>query len=362
MTDVYAPRFLAEGSDDLALALEMATELTIEGFRSATLLYKAAVGEAGAIGPNQFPTNTVFSKIVTSGSQWRGHIFQQGVNTPDQPTPGVFLTGQGYAMDDYVLNLDPALVYHDYIPVDQNMRSPIDVANYWFRLAGNGLAAWIDRRLFIKLFQSALTPASTKDGHTMHLGGNAINRVAGSVAAAYPKTVAGCDNLVSDLEDLMLEFQQKDLPPNTPIYLAVRPDIEKVLRQDTSIFSGEYNAVRTNSLNNDVIGMVAGFSLLGTTNHLPTADLSSDTHYESHYRGNYTVAGLGTPVALAMAGNSGNRPAIGTLIAGDARLKPIYTHMEFLETNNAWFVKAQCMIGSGVMYPTSAGALYVTSS
>jgi hypothetical protein len=363
MATSNAQRFLAANGVDNALALEMFFGLVLEGFYSATMLWNAVNGQGGIGG--SFPSNVVQSKTVSSGKSW------QFVNIADGPepithTPGTELLGQNYAFDEGSVTIDGILVGHHDVPLDQIMQAHWDVLGPLAKGIGRRLASNFDRRLFVIAVKAALTAARTKDGFTVHNGGNVVDRVAAGHTVAYPVSATGARNFRDDCDQLAY-LMNVDNVPEEGRYLAIDPYIGLVLQQDVTLFDPDYSRNNQNSMNDNQVKKISGFTLLGATNNLPTTvigatSLGGNLPAKYHFDGVYNGTGDGRPVAVALCGADEGRAAIGYVAAATEELGPIHAVLETDNRRNTKFMKGQMMVGADVLSPACAGVIMVDDS
>ena len=353
-------RFLEKGGVDLELGLEMFFGLVWEAFHPRTLLWNAV--EGGGVGAGSMPPSIVAGKVVDSGKSWQHLIFSQDGN-PESHTPGTDIIGHTFEIDEGSVTIDDILVAAYEIPIDHVLHSHIDVLGPVAIRAARELATNFDKRGMIMGVKAALTAALTKNGSTMHNGGNLVKRVSTTEALAYPATPTGAKNFRDDVENLAYLMNIDNVPAEER-YLLYTAHIARVLQQDTTIFDIRYTRDQMNSLNSAVIAEISGFKVVAPfTNHIPqaaitSASLVSSGTLPSKYQGDFTYDNDGLPVALAFCG-AADAPALGYVAAGTEQLRPIHAYMEFDERKNVWFLKAQMMCGWNVINPTSAGMIYV---
>lgn len=336
MTASNAVRFLSDGETDYGLNLTENWGAMLSQFYKRTLFYDNT-GNVGAY------------KNITQG---KSHQFIQVSEdpTPENFTPGTQLLGQDYAFDDGTITVDDILVAHFDVPVDQKMLSHFDVMQPLMTKLGRSLAIQCDERLARMLTLSART-ASKADYHN---GGNVVERVGASVAAAYPTSSAGAENFRGDVAELARLMDEDNVPEEGRV-LFTTPYICEVLGYSDRVLNKDYiDDTLPNSLLRRVIGQIEGFTVL-KTNSIPTADDSSNTALPSKYRGDFSLAGsTGQPVALAATGSAGDEKPYGVVEAMQPTLL-LYEDPRRMTT----FMRAAMMIGADVLSPYTAGEIYV---
>lgn len=369
MATSNAVRFLADtAGDDDALAQEMFFGVVLEAFYDNTILWNAANGESGIMNDNAdaVPNEIIRGKTVTSGKSWQFINVADAVD-PHYHTPGQELLGQNYAFDEGTVTIDGILVADRDVPIDQIQLAHWDVIAPVARGIGRSLARDFDRKLFTIAAKAALESSKTKvvgsDTFTMHNGGNTVERVgATGQADAYPVSATGARNFRDDLEHLG-QLLDDDNVPESGRYLVYNNYIKRVLLQDTTIFDVRYTPDNPNRLNSRVIGEIAGFMILGSSNHLPNSEISASSwggNVPSKYHGDFAYDGtLTQPVALALCGADEGQAPIGYVAASNDKLGPIYAVRETDNRRNTEFMKAQMMVGADILFPPCAGAIMV---
>jgi hypothetical protein len=351
MATSNAQRFLTKDGDDRSIALTMFWGTVLEAFRAETVLWNS-VGEMG-VGPNAAPV--IASRTVTEGKSWDFPIIGDDP-TPEYHTPGTELLGQDVSLDKGTITIDDILVSHYDVPLDQVTISHFDVIAPFARKLGRSLATDFDKKLIITGVKAARTGAVTG----IHSGGQRkIISGSATVAAAYPATNTGANSFRNDVAELAQLLD--DI--NTPMagrYLLISPYIRRILgasdatNNPISIWNKDFTAGE-NGINSRTIGILEGFQVLVTT-HLPDSNITTGP---SKYQGNFTVAGGGDgqPAALALCGADEGSAAIGYVTAGG-----VQPHLEPDHRRNTTFMKAQMMVGAGVLSPWCAGIIDVDNA
>lgn len=346
-------RFLESGGDDRALAIIPFYDVVMEAYHAKTLLWNAVNGDEG-VGSEGFPESIVVSRTVPFGGS---HQFITIGNdpTPEDHTPGIELLGQSVNLSQGTVTLDDILVDHYDVAGDHNAISHFDIFRPFARKLGRGLATTFDQRLFQLSILAARTAASTG----FHNGGNRVTNTGhATVALAYPITSQGELDLTADIGTLARLMDEDDIPEDGR-FMAISPYARQVLSAgiNTTFFSSDFSRPVGNSLTQRVIGMLHGFNILAPTNHLPSTNITTGP---SKYQGDFTTTG-GQPVAVALSGADEGTAAIGYVTTDDERFGPIYTHINFDERRNTWFMKAQMIVGADILAPWAAGSIEVTS-
>jgi hypothetical protein len=349
MATSNAQRFLATGGDDTALALKMFWGEVLESFRASTLLWNALGGDFGVGGASP---QVVSSKDVGPGKSWQFPLLGPDP-TPEYHTPGTELLGQVFTVDEGTITIDDILVAHRDLPLDQTRMSHFDVIRPVARQLGRALAEDFDEKLFVIGIKAAQTAAVTKNGVTIHNGGNQVERTGSGMESVYADSTSGSGLFRDDLAELA-QLMDDDNVPTDNRYLFINPYMRRILRHQTNVFDRDYSDT-ANDLNKRSIGLVEGFQSF-VTNHLPSTNITTGP---SKYQGDFTYngGGNGRPLALSLCGAMEGSAAIGYVSAGGIR-----SHMEFDERRNTTFMKAQMIVGAGVLAPWCAGEVHVDDS
>lgn len=354
MADSNAVRFLTHDGDDTGNALTMFWGSVLEAFRAKTLLWNNIGGDAG-VGESPGAGMVVSSKTIPAGQSHQFPIIGDDP-TPEYHTPGTELLGQNVDIDQGTITIDDILVAHYDVPIDQLQLSHFDVLVPFGRKLGRALAIDFDKKLFITGVKAAQTAAVTG----IHGGGNMVERVAATEAAAWPATQTGAANFRDDVAQLG-QLLDEDNVPEDGRYLFINPYLRRVLVKDTTIFDSQLSRSMANSLNSRVIGEIEGFAVMPPTNHLPSTAITTGP---SKYQIDATAAGSGEgkPSALCLCGAAEGSGAVGYVAASNERVGPIYAIAQPDERRNTLFMKAQMMVGAGVLAPWCAGTIHVDTA
>ena len=357
MSTSNAQRFLADGGDDRALALKMFWGLVLTSFRNKTLLWNS-IGEDGV--GTETAGSVVSSKTVTSGKSWQFVFFGEDTD-PEYHTQGTELLGQQFEFGEATITIDTPLVKHFDLPLEHIRMAHWDTIAPVARSVGRSLAINFDKRLFIVGVQAANSAAVTKDGLTIHNGGNVVTRSGTTgLANAYPVTSAGATNFIDDVAELA-ETMDNDSVPEDGRFLYINPYIRRVLsKAPDSLFSKDFDASDANMKNRRVIGMIEGFMVAEPTQHLPSTlnPVSAPPSDSTKYQGDFTYNGSddGQPAALALCGAEEGQAGVGYVTSGNP--SPI---MEPDNRRGTMFMKGEMYVGAGQLAPYCAGAVMVTN-
>jgi len=336
-----APRFLDTAGTEYNLALKRYTGIVLESFRTAVEFWD----RTGRI--------TAFQTIESGNSHQ--FILSSDDPTPEFVTPGEEMLGMDYEFDEGTITIDDILAVHFRVPLDQQILSHFDVLTALGKKTGRSLAIEYDQKLAIIGILAAREAAKTN----FHSGGNVVD-AAGShttVASAYPATSTGADNFRDDVSNLA-QLMDEDNVPRQGRILFVPPYIKRVLSNVTnsSIFDRDLSAM-TNDLNQRILGVLEGFSVV-ETNNLPSTNITTG---KSKYQGNFTATQVasethGLPACLALCGAEVAEPAIGVVQA-----RGITTTIKPIEEKLTTFMSAYTFMGADILAPWCAGYIRVTA-
>jgi hypothetical protein len=362
MADSNAVRFLEANGIDLELALEMFWGEVFDTFQPTTVLWNTVnPPEAGTEG-EQFAPQIVQSQTIQSGKSWQFILTADDVD-PETHTPGTELLGQDYAFDEGSVTIDGILVMHKDVPIDQLQHAHYDPILALARNHGRKLARNFDRRGFSIAAKAALGAARTKNGLTVHNGGNTVERIGADLAGAYPVSATGAKNFRDDVDQLAQLMDEDDVPEEGR-YLIYDPYIRRVLQQDLTVFDARYNPPAGNDFASRRIGMMGSFTVLRPSNHIPSTNLTASSlggNLPAKYQQDWTYDGGddGRPAAIALCGGDEGQAALGYVAASMNELSPIYSTMIVDERRNTIFIKSQMMVGWDQLYTPCAGMIYV---
>lgn len=326
--------------DDFDLALKMFSGVVLEAFYRKTVFWD----DQGTV---------MAVQQLNGGKSHQWPIFGRD-NVPTYHEPGTELLGQTFKMDEGIVTVDNILVDHvDVAKVDITV-SHFPVIEPIARKLGRSLAQKFDTHAAIIGLNAARTAAVSG----IHDGGNQVTRVAASVAAGYPNSTTGANNFRDDVAQLAYEMDIDNVPEDGR-YLYITPYIRQILsRHATDIFDRDYGpGSADNDLNSRRIGNIAGFDVM-VTNGLPNTNVTVSGLTPSKYAIDARAAGAeDEPVALALCGAMEGSAAIGCVSAFG-----ITPHMENDERRNTTFMKAQAMLGMGVLSPWCAGSIGVSTT
>lgn len=335
-------RFLADTSGDFGLSLKRYWGNVVEAYRDEVILFNPTA-----------PSIAV--KTVDAGKE---HQFLMMADTPEAEnhTPGQELLGQQYEVQDGSITVDDILVAHHDIPLDQYLLSHFEVAPQLGVKDGQKLAREYDQRLMNLAVLAARTAGVTKNGLTVHNGGNRIKDVAADVATKYPVTAAGAQAFRANAA-YAAQLMDEDNTPEEGRTMYITPYIRRVLGMDPTIFDVRYTPGTPNSLNKRAIGELEGFTVVVAKNRIPTTNVVKYTGTLTKYNGDFRCAGTGEPVAVILCGARQGQAALGLVkVAGPTSI------MQADERRNTMFIKSQMLMGAGKLHVWNAATIEVATA
>lgn len=338
MSASNAMRYLADSSGDFGLSLKQYWGSCVEAFRDESILFDGSL-------------NVIDRKSITGTNSYQ-FLMMSDLPNSEEHTPGDELLGQQFEVQDGTITVDTILASHADVPLDQMLQSHFDITAKLGPKQGKRLARDMDARLFNLAISTARSAAVTKNGLSIHNGGNRVTNSAVTVATRYPVSSTGAQNFRADAANLA-QLMDEDFVPEDNRYLMITPYIRRVLGMDTTIFDVRYGQNGSeNNLNKRLIGEIEGFKVLVAKGRIPSTNITSYT--QSKYNGNYLVTGTGEPVALALCGAMDGSAAMGMVT-----LQGIRTVGMADERRNTFFLKAQMLVGAGSLHPWCAGSIEV---
>lgn len=350
---VNTVRYLATGSTDLDLALKVYSGNFAEAWRNQPRLFES-------------PLPVIHRKMVEAAGSYQNLMFAETPSPELDYQPGPELLGQNFGMVETVITRDNYVVAHHWLPRDLKVTSHVDVIARLGRSDARRIKMEMDRRLFILSCLAARAAAVTKDGLTVHNGGNRVTRAvaSGTIATAYPASATGAANFRADLRSLG-RAQDEDNIPEGSRYLWVTPYLREVLLYDATgqVFSKDYQEISVNNVMARVIGRIDGFTLVDFVNSTSNSGSLPNENFTtgpSKYRANFATPAAGTtgtPVALVLAeGPEGDAAvSLGTWESAQNVL-------EYDPTRMSWFLASFILCGAGQMNPACAGSIEVLST
>lgn len=349
MSAVNAPKFLDTTAGGQELALKMYSGLFHEAWRQAVYLWDDQSG-------------VIERKTVDAGKSWQ---FLQFADVPDAEefNPGDEMLGQAYAMTEATLTADVYLVAHKYVGRDQMKISHVDIIPKLSKGNSRKIAQNYDKRMFSIGFQAARAAAVTKNGLTVHNGGNRVTRSGtAAVATAYPASATGAANFRADLRSLAQKMDEDSIPQDNR-KLWMTPYMRTVLLYDTTaqVFSSDY--VQGDAAGNNIatreVKKVEGFTIIDfpntATNGGPFHDANVTTYTQSKYNANFSIgASNGTPVALALVSGPEGQAAIGVVT-----FESVQHIVKYFDEKMSWLVASFVLMGASQLEPYCAGSVEV---
>jgi len=350
-----AIKFLGTGSDDEALALKTYLGHFSAAPRSSTFLW-----DKGLPG--------IERAMPGSGKSFQ-FLMEADVPEPEDFEPGDEVVGQQYAVDEGTITADKYLVAAKLIPQDQMHLSHFQILPRLAKAHKSKLERRYDRRLAITAALAArATTAVTKNGLSVHSGGNRVIRAGSSatsdtaVAAAYAASATGAANFRADLRTLGLAMDIDNIPVENR-YAWATPWIRNVLLYDNTaqMFSEDYVDPETNRQQSRKITLVEGFKILGWPNAtanggpMPNENFTAEL---SKYNANFLPGtSVGTPVLLSLTGDMEGSAAVGVI-----EFEGIRHVVKYIQERLSWLVMSYMYCGCGVMNPYCAGSIEVSNT
>lgn len=363
MSAVNAVNFLGSSSStfDEALAQEIYSGTFSSAFRTMPLLYNASI-------PG------IHRRTVSGAGSYQFLQFADISDPVAEYDSGDEIVGQDFAVAEGSISHDKYIVASHFIRKDQMTVAHFDVIPRIAQAHARKIGMEADKRIFATACLAARQTVSTKNGLNVHNGGNFVNIVGATVAAAMPASAGGAANFKSACTRLGRLMDEDEIPEDGRL-MVIRPEVREALLYDagqsigtptntggmsSTLFSKDYQSA--NDLLARRIRDYYGFNLLektvkGTSSggQLPDQNITTGP---TKYRGNWTVqASLGTPLALVIApsDDGGGAVSIGTWEAPRSE-------MVWDPKRQGWLFISVLMIGCGVMNPWGAGVIEVTSS
>lgn len=339
MTDIANPqRFLQNlgAGDTAALALKAFSGTVLDTFYKETILYNMR--------------NEMISIRQLNGSvsaQWP--ILGRDPEPIDH-TPGVFLQGDFIETTEKTVSVDDILVAKFDVPRFDLEISHFDVMAPYAMKLGRTLAETFDERAFNMVCQAATdtagftTPTGVyDDGATVDISGFS----GADPTSGLSLSEADANTFRNAVAALAYELDQRYVPRQGR-YLVIHPYYRQLLRYITEIYDRDFGPGSSpNDLNTRQIGVLEGFNVMWTWS-LPAGNITTGP---DKYRANFTTAGSGIPLAVAICNADGMSP-IGCVDAFG-----IESTIREDDRRNTMFMKAQMMCGFGVIAPWCAGMI-----
>lgn len=344
---VNPTRFLSTGADDTALALKEYMGSFVEPFRQSTMLWDSSLP-------------IVNRRNVDSGKSWQ-FLMEADQPAPEEFTPGEEMTGQDYQVQEDTITVDKYLVAHTFVPRDQMKISHFEILPRLAKKHARRIGREWDRRLFILNALNGRAAAVTKNGLTIHNGGNRVTRSAAgdTIAASYPLSSTGAANFIADLRQLSENLDIDNIPPEDR-YIAYTPHMRHVLQfGGAEVFSRDY--VTDSNLQKREIVSLEGFKVLGAMNTTSNNGAMPDENIvtgPSKYQADFTLgAANGTPVAQVFcAGAEGQAPL------GMVTFEGVEHVVQYYPEKLSWLVASYILAGAGQLHPYCSGSLEVINN
>tara|TARA_B100001059_G_scaffold76184_1_gene73754 strand:- start:72 stop:1058 length:987 start_codon:yes stop_codon:yes gene_type:complete len=237
--------------------------------------------------------------------------------------PGDFIAGRKIKMSEQTVRVDDMLVAAIDVPFQDLDLSHFDVIRPYATKLGRSLAIDNDK----KIATIAMKAAQNAGVDGIYPGGQLVTGAvaSNSLTGAFTDATGGVNAFVDAAHALAEKFDDDHVPEDGR-YLFIGPHIRKILRHDLTIFNRDYNPNNTaGSLNERVIGTLAGFNLVLTT-HLPSGSTFANYNTQggaTMAKYDYDCSATGGSdqgcAAIAMCGASEGSAAVGMVQAGGVR-------------------------------------------
>lgn len=365
-----AVRFLATGSDETDLAL--------------TTRFEAAVTIAPRTGIFLFDKSLPFirRKPVPFGKSFEFVMRAFSPRAVDI-IPGQEFMGQKFGYAKGSISPDYPIMHGVRIPRDQMLQSDFEVLQDQAAENVGAIEREYDFRMCVLAARGARAPSVTKDGLTVHNGGNVVTRSGSSSSAdtaftnAYPYSVAGAKNARDDLRSLGNLMDLDNIPADnrwvlarTEFYNALlyegfnpivygTPSNQAVASGGSQVFSSDYQM--GNSVMQRRIIELDGFKIMERRANrssgggpMPNELISTGL---SKFQGDFTPqATTGVPAAIAFAPASNGQGAIGV-----AEYEGIQSAVLWQPQSLSYLVISWMYLATDYMHPYLLGSVEVTS-
>lgn len=341
-------RILEKAGDDYSLALENRfTDAILTEIRPKTLFFP------GVFGAEDTPPDQVMAvKQINYGKSHRFEWFGADYGA-DEHTPGDEMTGRQFEFDKGTVTVDPILASPFITALEDYSVSHYNPDPHISRAIAIGIAEELDDRACLTGIAAARTAALTKNGITLHPGGNSVTRSGSTgMTTVYSDDATGSGYIDDDVAQLAYDLDV-DGVPDEGRYMVIHPWIRHIMRHETTQFDRDYTG-NGGDRNLRVLGRWHGFTVLEPYKRMPD---STNLDKPSKYQVDCSFTGAGSPVALAFCGAATGQAAVGMVKAGDMVGKVVPD-----EKTNTIFHKGQVMCGFGVLHPQCAGLIQVKAS
>ena len=322
---------LGAGSD-MALALKEFSGLVLTAYMTETVALQYAL-----------------KKTITSGNS---HQFPATWKMNAQKhVKGTELVGNNEPInEERIIAVDAEqLVGHAYLDSVDDFIKHYDTRQERAVQASRAIARITDHQLFRTVIKGAGT-AARGPGNEFPAG-NSVNRAGATVAAAYPVSLTGSLALQSDMAEVAQTMDEKDVPrdPDTR-HAFITPYLERVLRQDNTLLSRDYQAPN-DKLTRKVVE-VEGF-IIHRSNNMPNiADSQlgqweeADGEVEVNYQGDF---------ALNVCCMIGDSTAFGQVAFGGI----IPFGPTWIDDKLSWLIGARHLQGAKWLRPEACGTIVI---
>jgi hypothetical protein len=333
MPGVYAEPLNISG-DEYALTVTLLDQVQSEEFELQTPLITSGLIKHKPLAKNQLT-----------------HTFPFAGDSPEEGAyhvPGAELTGGTLVQGSTTVSLDDIRYKVVDLPIEFLDRSVFPDVARALRKCIIKETQLAERRAMRLLVNAARTSGVTD----VHAGGQVVERVANTIADAYPVSDTGASNFCADLAEMGQEWDERDIPPDNRIVI-ITPYLRRVLTRSNRFTNFDYD--KSVNIMTRSIGMLEGFQVQ-FTNWMPsttiTAGTPSSTTDLTKYTGDYAVDGAtGAPAALCLytggPANDGN-PAHGAI-----------SMVETIRMQNTWYDQDRLTWRTGFFWRYGMGTVDV---
>lgn len=214
--------------------------------------------------------------------------------------PGTEITGMNVEHNEIILNLDPMLISHVFIPNIDEAMNHYDVRSEYTKQQGLELAK---QRQLNELRCAVLAARQTA---------GLVNGQAGGARIVDLAMATDATKLADSIRLARQTFDEKNIPEEDCVAV-VKPVQWYALTQVKDLVNRDFNPNENGSLSQATIYSVARIPLL-KTNHVPNADDTANAKIQSRYRADYS-----NTVSVVF-----HKSAIGTLKLLDLAIEDAY--------------------------------------
>ncbi|HUT62021.1 MAG TPA: phage capsid protein [Phycisphaerae bacterium] len=327
-------RDLGSNADDLALALKMYSGMVIEAYETLT-----------QVEPD------ILQKQITEGKSYQFPAIWKMEDEVHEP--GVELAGNDEPIsEERTVPVDTKeRVAHNYLSTVDEMIGHWDTRAERARQAGRALARTTDALLLRRIIQGAKTAARGPVNEFPAGNQLTVAQAGASLAAAYPISITGSKQFQNNLAEIAQKMDEKDVPEEGRIAY-IGPYMHRVLRQDNTLLSRDYQNVNTKLTRK--LYEAEGFAIK-KTNLTPCVNDATQAASWIAKVGNSSYSYSGD-YSLTAAVCIGDRSAAGQVN---------YVNIDafgptWMESKRAWLIGAASFKGSKWLRPEACGVIEIS--